>query len=276
MIANQIKTVLLMTVLTLLLIWVGNLLGGPEGAFIAFLLAAALNFYSYWFSDKMVLKQYRAIEVDASNHPRLYGIVSRLVENANLPLPKIYLIPEKNPNAFATGRNPKHAAVAATEGILQLLDDDELEGVMAHELAHVKHRDILTGTIAATFAGAIAMLGQMGRYSSGRNRNRSNPVLLLILIIGAPLAAMIVRMSISRVREYSADKGGAEICGKPLALANALHKLKHGVAKYPLTRGNPAHSHMFIVNPFLGNLQNLLTTHPPIEERIAKLEQMTV
>jgi len=188
-----------------------------------------------------------------------------------LPTPKVFLIPERNPNAFATGRNPEHAAVAATEGILEILDDDELSGVMAHELAHVKHRDILTGTIAATFAGAIAMLGQFARFGVGSRDRRSNPLGILLIVIGAPLGAMLIRMAVSRVREFAADEGGAEISGKPLALANALGKLQRGVQTVPLTRGNPAHSHMFIMNPFFGGLQRLFSTHPPTEERIMRL-----
>jgi len=271
---NNMKTFLLMTVLTVLFVWIGGALGGQQGALIAFLVAAAMNFYAYWFSDKMVLRRYRASEVGPSDNSRLYGIVANLVHQANLPMPRIFVIPDRTPNAFATGRNPKHAAVAATEGLLQLLDDDELAGVMAHELAHVKHRDILTGTIAATFAGAIAMMGQFARYSGGTQQKRQNPLFGVLILVGAPLAAMMIRMMISRVREYSADKGGAEISGKPLGLANALNKLKYGVAKYPMTNGNPAHSHMFIVNPFLGGVQKLFMTHPPIEERIQRLEEL--
>ena len=271
---NNMKTFLLMTVLTVLFVWIGGALGGQQGALIAFLVAAAMNFYAYWFSDKMVLRRYRASEVGPSDNSRLYGIVANLVHQANLPMPRIFVIPDRTPNAFATGRNPKHAAVAATEGLLQLLDDDELAGVMAHELAHVKHRDILTGTIAATFAGAIAMMGQFARYSGGTQQKRQNPLFGVLILVGAPLAAMMIRMMISRVREYSADKGGAEISGKPLGLANALNKLKYGVAKYPMTNGNPAHSHMFIVNPFLGGVQKLFMTHPPIEERIQRLEAL--
>jgi heat shock protein HtpX len=189
-----------------------------------------------------------------------------------LPMPKVFVIPEQSPNAFATGRNPEHAAVAATEGILKMLDDDELSGVMGHELAHVKHRDILTGTIAATFAGAIAMLGQFARFGVGSGNQRSNPLGMLLIVIGAPLGAMLIRMAISRVREYSADQGGAEISRKPLALASALGKLQRGVQVVPLRRGNPAHSHMFIMNPFFGGLQRLFSTHPPAEERIRRLQ----
>jgi heat shock protein HtpX len=200
-------------------------------------------------------------------------MVKNLSHQAGLPMPKAYIIPQQSPNAFATGRNPKHAAVAATEGIMRLLDDDELSGVMAHELAHVKHRDTLTSTVAATFAGAIAMLGQIGMISQ-RGKRRQNPIGGLLLIIGAPVAAILIRMAISRVREYAADRGGARISGKPRSLASALSKIHTSVRRMPLNRGNPAHSHLFIVNPFLGGLANLMSTHPPVKERIRRLEEI--
>jgi heat shock protein HtpX len=269
---NSIRTFLLMTVLTVLFVWIGGALGGQTGAILAFIAAGAINFFSYWFSDKMVLKRYKAQEASPDNNPRLYNMVSELALKANLPTPKVYIIPEKNPNAFATGRNPSHAAVAATEGILNLLDDKELSGVMAHELTHVKNRDILTGTIAATFAGAIAMLGQFSRFSGSSRRGNKNPIVLILIMVGAPLIAMVIRMAISRVREYAADKGGAEISGEPLGLASALNKLQHGVQQIPISNGNPAHAHMFIVNPFFGGLQKLFSTHPSTEERIKKLQ----
>ncbi|MBN1466923.1 zinc metalloprotease HtpX [candidate division KSB1 bacterium] len=272
---NNIKTFLLMAVLTVLFVWIGGEIGGQQGALIAFVIAAAINFYSYWFSDKLVLHRYKGHEVGQQDDSRLYRIVEELSKKANLPMPRVFLIPDRTPNAFATGRNPQHAAVAATEGILQLLSDDELQGVMAHELAHVQHRDILIGTVAATFAGAIAMLGQLTRYSAATQQKRQNPISAIFILVGAPLAAMLIRMTISRVREYSADAGGAEISGKPLGLANALNKLQQGVAKYPMTNGNPAHSHLFIVNPFFGGIQKLFSTHPPIEERIRRLEEMS-
>jgi heat shock protein HtpX len=223
----------------------------------------------------MVLKRYRAAEITAEDGSGLYTMVADLAKRAGLPMPKVFLVPEDTPNAFATGRNPNHAAVAATRGILRLLEKDELEGVMAHELAHVKNRDILTGTIAATFAGAIATLGQFARYgTAGRSRN-NNPLGMILIMVGAPLGAMLLRMAISRVREYAADRGGAEICGKPLSLARALAKLHRGARQIPISRrGNPAHANMFIVNPFIGGLQKLFSTHPPMEERIRRLEAM--
>jgi heat shock protein HtpX len=274
---NNLRTFVLMAVLTVLFVWLGGMIGGRQGAVVALVAAAGMNFFGYWFSDKLVLKRYRAREVGPGDDSRLYRIVSELAPRAGLPMPKVYVIPQPTPNAFATGRNPAHAAVAATEGIMDLLDDDELAGVMAHELAHVKHRDILTGTIAATFAGAIAMMGQFARVGAmggGRNR-RQNPLLLMFALLGAPLVAMILRMMISRVREYAADRGGAEISGQPLSLARALEKIVQGVQRRPLQQGNPAHSHLFIVNPFLGGgLQRLFASHPPMAERVRRLEAM--
>lgn len=270
--SNAFKTFFLMTVLTVAFVFIGGILGGRTGAFIALIFAAGMNFYSYWFSDKLVLKRYKAREVGPEDNSRLYRIVENLSQRAGLPMPKVYIVPNKTPNAFATGRNPEHAAVAATTGILELLDDNELSGVIGHELAHVKNRDMLTGTIAASLAGAITMLGQFSRFSSDR---RSNPLLSLFLIIGAPIAAMIIRMAISRVREYAADRGGAEISGKPLALANALNKLHHGVKRFPMQSGKETDSHLFIVNPFFGGMQKLFSTHPPVEERIRRLEELS-
>lgn len=269
---NRTRTLFLMVTLTILFVLIGGYLGGLQGTVLAFLFAAAMNIFSYWFSDKIILKRYRAAEVGPDDNSRLYAIVSELTLKAGLPMPKVLVIPEGNPNAFATGRNPQNAAVAATEGILHLLNDEELSGVMGHELAHVKHRDILTGTIAATFAGAIAMLGQFARFGVGSQGRRNNPLGMMLIIIGAPLGAMLIRMAVSRVREYAADEGGAEISGKPLALASALAKLHRGVQAVPLTRGNPAHSHMFIMNPFIGGLQKFFSTHPPAEERVRRLK----
>ncbi|MBN2033164.1 MAG: zinc metalloprotease HtpX [Deltaproteobacteria bacterium] len=268
---NRTRTFFLMVLLTILFVVIGGAVGGRQGAFMAFVVAAAMNFFSYWFSDKMILKRYAASQVGPEDQSRLYKIIADLAQNAGLPMPKVFVIPERNPNAFATGRNPEHAAVAATEGILKILDDDELSGVMAHELAHVKNRDILTGTIAATFAGAVAMLGQFARFGVGSQGRRGNPLGTMLIVIGAPLGAMLIRMAVSRVREYAADEGGAEISREPLALATALEKLHRGVQLAPLTRGNPAHSHMFIMNPFFGGLQRLFSTHPPVEERIRRL-----
>jgi heat shock protein HtpX len=244
----------------------------------AFVMAAGMNFFAYFFSDKLVLKRYRAREVDASSDPRLYGIVSRLAERAGMPTPKVYVIPDHNANAFATGRSPRHAAVAATEGILALLDDDELEGVMGHELAHIKHRDILTGTIAATVAGAIAMMGRFAMYSGQGRRSGSNPIALMAAAIGAPIAAMIIRMAISRTREYAADSGGAEISGKPNCLADALESISSAGRRGVLQHLNSAHAHMFISNPLqgIGGLSQLFSTHPPMEERVRRLRAMAV
>lgn len=267
---NRTRTFFLMALLTVLFVIIGGFVGGGQGGLIAFLIAAAMNLFSYWFSDKLILKRYSASQ--AGPETRLYRIVAQLVQKADLPMPKVFVIPEQNPNAFATGRNPQHAAVAATEGILSILNDDELTAVMAHELSHVKNRDILTGTIAATFAGAIAMLGQFARYGTGNRNRQSNPLMTILILIGAPLGAMLIRMAVSRVREYAADEGAAALSGKPLALANALLKLQRGVQTLPLTNGNPAHSHMFIINPFSGGLQRLFSTHPATEERVKRLQ----
>jgi len=268
---SRTRTFAVMAILTVLFVWVGSVLGGRQGAVIAFLIAAAMNFGAYWFSDRIVLRRYRAQEVGPENHPRLYNIVSRLAQSAKLPMPKVFVVPQQNPNAFATGRNPEHAAVAATEGIMQLLDDEELSGVMAHELTHVKNRDTLTSTVAATLAGAIAMMTQVARFQSHDPRRRQNP-LMIFMLLGAPLAAMLLRSLISRIREYAADKGGAEISGKPLGLASALAKLQQGVQRYPFRHGNPAHSQLFIMNPFFGGFQRLFSTHPPVEDRIRRLQ----
>jgi heat shock protein HtpX len=266
---------MLMAALTVLFVVVGGALGGEQGAVTAFLLAAAMNFFAYFFSDKMVLARYRARQVGPNNEPRLYGIVARLADGAGLPMPKVYVIPDRTPNAFATGRNHRHAAVAATQGILELLDDDELEGVMAHELAHVKHYDILSGTIASTFAGAIALISRSAMYSGQQgSQSRSNPLLALLAVVAAPMIAMIIRMSISRVREFAADDGGAEISRKPLGLASALEKIS-AAARRPLLHMNSAHAHMFIISPISGRgLSSLMSSHPPMEERVRRLRAL--
>ncbi len=272
---NSIRTIMLMAAITALFIWIGGYLGGRQGMVIAFIIALAMNFFSYWFSDKMVLKHYKAKQIGPEDSSGLYQIVENLSQRAGLPMPKVYIIPQQTANAFATGRNPKNAAVAATQGIIQLLDKQELNGVMAHELSHVKHRDILTGTIVATLAGAITMLGQFAQLGGGSSGKKANPIGLLLVVIGAPIAAMLIRMAVSRVREYSADNAGGLLSKNPLALANALNKLQHGVAKYPLQQGNPSHAHMFIIHPFLGGgLQKLFATHPPTIERIKRLEEL--
>jgi len=247
----------------------------------AFFIAAAMNFFSYWFSDKIVLKMYGAQEVGERDHPAFYGMVRRLAGQAGLPMPKVYIIPDDSPNAFATGRNPEHAAVAATEGILRILSPDELEGVMAHELAHVQNRDILIGTIAATFAGAISMLGNMLQWGAmlgaGRDDDEGSGGVVgsLVMAIIAPIAAMLIQMAVSRSREYLADESGARICGQPLALANALRKLHSASQMIPMQAAQPATAHMFIVTPLSGaSFLKLFSTHPPMEERIARLEAM--
>ncbi|NIP41763.1 MAG: zinc metalloprotease HtpX [candidate division Zixibacteria bacterium] len=279
---NRIKTVLFLTILTVLFIVIGGALGGRTGMYIALVFAGIMNFASYWFSDKIVLKMYRAQPLDPNSNHRLVRVVRNLAGRAGLPMPKVYIIPKNSPNAFATGRNPKHAAVAATQGILQILDDDELEGVMAHELSHVKHYDILIGSIAATIAGAISILATMARwaaifggYGGGDNRNSGGIFGLLAMTIVAPIAALLIQTAISRSREFLADKGGAEMSKKPQALASALEKLHNASRKVPM-HANPATAHMFIVNPLRGgDLMSLFSTHPPVEKRIARLRDMS-
>ncbi len=269
------RTLFWMATLTVLFVWIGGMLGGRQGAIIALVIAGAMNFFGYWFSDKLVLRRYQGHEVGPEDTSGLYRLVAGLTEKAQLPMPKIYIIPEQAPNAFATGRDPKHAAVAATQGIIKILDKDELAGVMAHELTHVKNRDTLTSTIAATFAGGITVLAQMTRAQTRSDQNRrQNPMIMLLVVIGAPLAAMAIRMLISRIREYAADVGGAQISEKPLSLASALTKIHMAAQRIPLRQGNPAHSHLFIINPFFGGLQRLFSTHPPVEERIRRLQAL--
>lgn len=278
---NRMKTFMLMAGLTALFVVIGKALGGQTGMFIAFGLALAMNFFSYWFSDKIVLKMYRAQEVSEHEQPALFSIVRSLATRANLPMPKVYVIPGEQPNAFATGRNPEHSAVAVTEGIMRILDRDELAGVIGHELAHIKHRDILIGTIAATIAGAISMIANMAQWAmifgAGRSDDEEgqNPIAMLVSIIVAPIAAMLIQMAISRSREYMADEEGARIAGNPRYLSNALRKLHMASQQIPLT-ATPATAHMFIVSPFSGGgaLLSLFSTHPPMEKRIARLESL--
>jgi len=274
---NTVRTVVLLTVLTLGLVFIGGMIGGQNGALFALVMAGIMNMGSYWFSDKIVIKMYRGTEV---NSGPLYEVVQEICQTNQLPMPKVYSLPQSTPNAFATGRNPEHAVVAATEGILQILSREELKGVMAHEMSHVMHRDILIGSIAATIAGAIAYLAHMAQWAAifggfGRDDEDSNPLALIVLAIFAPMAAMLVQMAISRSREYEADKGGAQLCGNPLSLANALRKLENANRTMPMARVNEATAHMFIVNPLsAGGVAGLFTTHPPMAERIRRLEAM--
>ncbi len=272
---NQLKTFLLMAALGALLVAIGGYMGGKNGATLALIIAFVMNIGSYWFSDKVVLSMYHAQEVTESEAPDLFHLVSQLVTKAGLPMPKVYIIPDPSPNAFATGRNPSHAAVAVTEGILQLLTWEELAGVISHELSHVKHRDILIQTIASVFGAAITYLAQFGMFFGGRDEEGRGSFLGMILMaILGPIAAMIIQMAISRSREYMADASGAEICGQPLWLAGALDKLRRGVEAQPMDAA-PATESMFIVSPFLGGtMAKLFATHPPIEERIARLQHM--
>lgn len=276
---NVIRTAMLLALMTALFMGVGYLIGGEGGMLIAFLIAAAMNLFSYWNGDKMVLRMHRAVEVDERSAPEFYGIVKALAERADLPMPRVYLIDTPQPNAFATGRNPQNAAVAATTGLLQRLSHEEVAGVMAHELAHVQNRDTLTMTITATLAGAISMLGNFAFFMGG-NRDNNNPlgiIGVLVAIIVAPLAAMIVQMAISRTREYAADRRGAEICGQPLWLASALSKIARTAQTVhnPDAERNPATAHLFIINPLSGErMDNLFSTHPNTGNRIAALERI--
>ena len=276
---NMMKTVLLMTGLTLLLVFAGSAFGGKSGMMTAFIFACIMNIGTYWFSDKIVLAMYGAKEVSYAEAPEIHSIVRELSMRAGIPMPKVYIIDNATPNAFATGRNPEHAAVAVTRGIVSLLTREELSGVLGHELAHIKHRDILIGTIAATVAGAISMLANMAQWSmyfGGRRDDREggHPAVAIIMMILAPIAAMLIQMAISRSREYLADEGGAKIAGNPISLAKALGKLHKGVQMMPMD-ANPATAHMFIVSPLSGGgFLTLFSTHPPIEERIKRLESM--
>jgi heat shock protein HtpX len=279
---NNIKTLFLLVTLTLILIWAGAAMGGRQGMTIAFIFALGMNFFAYWFSDKIVLKMYRAKEVTEAEAPDLYGTVRRLAQKAEIPMPRVYIIDQEQPNAFATGRNPGHAAVAVTTGIMRILSQEELQGVIGHELAHVKHRDILISTIAATIAGAVSFLAQMAQWAMifgghrGDDDEGGSPIAAIVMMIVGPIAAMIIQMAISRSREYVADEGGARLAGNPRYLSGALRKLHTASQKIPMD-ANPATSHMFIVNPLSGGgILKLFSTHPPIEERIARLESMSL
>jgi heat shock protein HtpX len=282
---NRLKTVVLLAALAGLFIVIGYAIGGKTGATIALIIAVVMNFTSYWFSDKIVLSMYGAQEISENDDPRLFHMIQQLAMKAGLPMPRVYIIPEEAPNAFATGRNPEHAAVAVTEGIMRLLSYEELAGVIGHELSHVKHRDILIQSIAATIGAAIVYLAQIGQFSmlfGGRRSDededegggRGSFITSILMIILAPIAAMLIQMAISRSREYMADDSGADICGHPMWLASALDKLRRGNEAIPTQHGDPATAHMFIVQPFFGGgMSNLFSTHPPIEERIERLQE---
>lgn len=273
---EQFKTYALMIGLTLLFIWVGGMLGGRAGMIIAFLIAAGMNFYAYYYSDQQVLKHYHAIPVDRSNAAGLYEIVERLTRRAELPMPALYIIPDQQPNAFATGRNYENAAVAVTEGLLNLLNENEVEAVIAHELSHIKHYDMLIGTVAATIAGAIAMLANFGMFFGG-GRDRPNPIVMIALMIIAPLAATVIQMTISRNREYMADEGAARMTGHPEWLQTGLAKLENYAKGIAMHDADPQTAHMFIINPFTGknmSLSGLFRTHPTTQDRIERLEAL--
>ena len=278
---NSIKTAFLMALLTVLLVLIGGAIGGKGGMTIAFLLAGGLNFFSYWFSGRIVLRMYGAQPIEERDNPRFFGMVRHLAGRAGLPMPKVYVIQDDSPNAFATGRNPEHAAIAATTGIMRLLNDEELAGVMAHELGHVKNRDILISTVAATFAGAITYLAHMAQWGAMFGGGRSDDdegggmFGMIFMAILAPIAAMLVQMAISRSREFGADAAGARISGNPLSLARALQKLEMGSQQIPMI-ANSATAHMFIVNPLTGGgMMSLFSTHPPIPERVHRLENIS-
>jgi heat shock protein HtpX len=277
---NALKTTFLMALMTVLLVLAGGAIGGKSGMTFALVMAGVMNFVSYWFSDKIVLAMYGARQVTETDYPEFYGLVHQLAISAGMPMPKVYIIDSETPNAFATGRNPDHAAVAATTGIMRILTRDELLGVMAHELSHVRHRDILISSVAATIAGAITYLAHMAQWAAifggGRDRDDEGGGAfgLIVMAIVAPLAAMLIQMAISRAREYDADKGGATLTGNPLYLAGALRKLEMANKQIPM-EANAATAHMFIVNPLTGGgLMGLFSTHPPIEERVKRLEAM--
>lgn len=277
---EKVKTVILLTLLTLLLVWIGGMVGGQQGMLIAFAMAGVMNFVSYFFSDTLVLRHYKAIPVGQNEAAGLYEIVERLSARAGIPTPKVYIIPDATPNAFATGRNPENAAVAVTEGLLELLDENEVEGVIAHELSHVRHYDILIGTVAATIAGAISIVANMLQYGamlSGNRENRPNPLVMIVLAIVLPLAAAVIQMAISRNREYMADEGAARLTRHPEWLQSALHKLSNYNARGQIADATQESAHMFIVNPFSGkdfSFASLFSTHPSTEDRIRRLEEL--
>lgn len=277
---EQFKTFLLLGSLSMLLVFIGGYLGGQGGMLIALLLAGGMNFYAYYFSDTMILKHYNAQEVDPREAPMLYRVVERLVQRADLPMPRVYIIHDHIPNAFATGRNPHHAAVAITTGLLELLNEDEVEGVMAHELSHVRHRDILVATVAATIAGAVAFIANMMQFSAmftNRNGRGGNPFLMLIMAVLLPLAATVIQMTISRSREFMADEGAARLTGHPEWLQSALIKLSNYNAKGEVHGATPENAHMFIISPFDGknfSFANLFRTHPTTQQRVDRLEAL--
>ena len=279
---NYFKTAVLLIALTVLLIWVGSMFGGQQGAFFAFAIAMCMNFFSYWFSDKIVLKMYGASEISERDSPTYYGIVRELTANADLPMPRMYIIPTNSMNAFATGRNPRHAAVAVTEGLINSLSREELKGVIGHELSHIRNRDILISTIVATIAGAVMMLANIARWGAmfggyggrGEEDRRGGGLAVLFLAILAPLAALLIQMAISRSREYAADSGSARLTGNPLGLASALEKLHQAAIARPMHAGQST-AHLFIVNPLSGrSFVSIFSTHPPVEERIKRLRAM--
>lgn len=274
------KTVVLLTLMSVLFVWVGGMMGGTQGMMIALVLAGVMNFVSYFYSDQLVLRHYNAVPISRQDANGLYEIVERISQKANLPLPQVYIIPDSTPNAFATGRNPTHAAVAVTEGLLELLDDEEIEAVLAHELSHVRHYDILVGTIAATIAGAIGVIANMMQFGAmfgGSRENRPNPIVMIALAIILPLAAAVIQMAISRNREYMADEGAARLTEHPEWLQSALAKLSNYNHQSMVHEATPESAHMFIINPFSGkdiSFASLFSTHPSTEDRIARLEEL--
>jgi len=274
---EQFKTYALMIGLTLILIWFGGMIAGQTGMVIAFLVAGGMNFYAYYYSDQQVLRHYNAIPVDRRSASGIYEIVERLTDRVGLPMPQVYIIPDPIPNAFATGRDYNNAAVAVTEGLLNLLDEEEIEGVIAHELSHIKHYDMLIGTIAASLAGAIAMLANFGMFFGGGDRDRPNPIVMIAMMVIMPMAASIVQMTVSRSREYMADEGAARMTGHPEWLQRGLSKLDNYARQGVMHDADPQTAHMFIINPFSGvqnSLRTLFSTHPSTEDRIERLEKL--